>query len=75
MKNQDIVRRFGDSKDKGGGSIPVYISYEHLGVSFNFLSKDWSDQQNPITDLTLFIPKESQKLCSLCLKPLPGGGS
>ena len=51
------MRRFGDTKEKGGGSIPVWISYEHLGISFNFLSKNWSDDQNPITDITVFSPK------------------
>ena len=34
---------FGDSKEKGGGSIPVWINYEHIGISFNFLNKNWND--------------------------------
>ena len=58
LKNQDIVRRFGDSKEKGGGKIPIWINYEHLGITFNFLSNDWNDDQNPITDITFFIPSK-----------------
>jgi hypothetical protein len=43
MNNQDIVRRFGDTKEKGGGSVPVWLSYEHLGIGFTFLNKNWED--------------------------------
>ena len=32
VKNQEIVRKFGDSKEKGGGSIPIWINFEHLGI-------------------------------------------
>ena len=46
MKNTDIVRRFGDSKDKGGGSIPIWINYENFGIQFTFQSKDWNDTCN-----------------------------
>lgn len=32
MKNVDIVKRFGDSKEKGGGSIPIWLNYENFGI-------------------------------------------
>jgi hypothetical protein len=64
------VRRFGDSKEKGGGTIPIWIRYEHLGVEFQFQSKDWNDTANPIEHIKLFLPSETQKECTLCLKSL-----
>ena len=54
LRNQDIVRRFGDSIQKGGGAIPVWITYEHLGIGFTFLNSSWEDSANPITHITLF---------------------
>lgn len=57
-KNQDVVRRFGDSKEKGGGSIPIWVNYEHLGLQFSFQNKDWSDAQNPITHIMIFGSKK-----------------
>ncbi len=59
QKNQDVVRKFGDSKEKGGGSIPIWLNYEHLGLSFQFLSKDWADAYNPITHITIFRGKKA----------------
>jgi hypothetical protein len=57
LTNQDIVRRLGDTKGKGGGRIPIWINYEYLGLAFNFVSSDWNDSQNPISDITLFTSK------------------
>ncbi|CDW82229.1 UNKNOWN [Stylonychia lemnae] len=69
-KNQDVVRRLGDSKNKGGGSIPVWINFEHMGISFQFLNNDWADSANPITHITIFNPSKQQTDCSLCLRPV-----
>lgn len=35
-KNQDVVKKFGDTKDKGGGTIPIWVRYEHKGLEFQF---------------------------------------
>ena len=41
--NTDVVKRLGDTKNKGGGSIPIWITYEHLGIGFTFQNNDWAD--------------------------------
>ena len=69
--NQDIVKKLGDSKVKGGGSIPVWINYEHLGIKVEFLRSSWEDIENPLSSITLFRPTKKQTECTLCLKPLP----
>ena len=61
---------FGDTKDKGGGSLPIWIRYDHLGLEFSFEFKDWSDPQNPINHIKIFKPTKSQTECTLCLKDL-----
>lgn len=38
--------------------MPIWINYEFLGIGFNFLTNDWNDNNNPITDITIFKPKE-----------------
>ena len=43
MKNQDVVKKFGDTKDKGGGTLPIWVRYEHIGIEFQFVGKDWND--------------------------------
>lgn len=70
MKNQDIVKKFGDTKDKGGGTVPIWIRYEHIGVEFQFVGTNWSDIQNPIEHIKLFSPTKQQTECTLCLKSL-----
>jgi len=72
FKSEDIVKRFGDTKDKGGGSVPIWVKYEHLGVEVQFQGKDWNDAANPIDHLKLFKRTRDQTECSLCLKPLIG---
>lgn len=54
MNNQDIVRKFGDSNQKGGGKVPVWIAYEQIGLQVNFQNKDWADAANPLTHISLF---------------------
>ena len=65
--NTDVVKRLGDTKNKGGGSIPIWITYEHLGIGFTFQNNDWADCQNPMTMITLFAKTKVQEECSLCL--------
>ena len=64
------MRRFGDSKDKGGGSLPIWIKYEHFGLEFGFQSKDWADSQNPIVYVKVFKRTKDQTECSMCLKSI-----
>jgi hypothetical protein len=48
------VRCFGDTKDKGGGSEPIWLKYEHLGIQVTFVNKDWADAENPISIIKFF---------------------
>jgi len=54
LVNTDIVQYFGDSKSKGGGNYPIWISYDHLGIEVHFLNMVWADNKNPITFFCLF---------------------
>lgn len=54
MKNQEVVKRFGDTKDKGGGTIPIWVRYEHLGIEIGFKNRDWNDTANPIDHIKIF---------------------
>lgn len=49
---------FGDTKHKGGGSLPIWVRYDHIGIEFTFLSKDWTDAANPIVHIKVF-PKSA----------------
>jgi hypothetical protein len=73
-KNQDIVRKFGDTKHKGGGSLPIWIRYEHIGIEFGFQGKVWADAANPIVYIKVFQKTKAedggQTECTLCLKSL-----
>ena len=70
MVNSQIVKKFGDTKHKGGGNLPIWIRYEHLGLEFGFLNKDWNDNNNPIVYIKVFKRAEEQTECTLCLKNL-----
>ena len=70
LNNEAVVKKFGDTKDKGGGTIPIWVRYEHLGVEVQFKEKDWSDAANPIDHIKLFKKTKEQSECSLCLKSL-----
>ena len=72
LRSEDVVKRFGDTKDKGGGSVPIWVKYEHLGVEVQFRGKDWNDAANPIDHIKFFKATKDQTECSLCLKPLLG---
>jgi len=55
--NSLVVSRFGDTPSKGGGTlVPIWISYENLGVKFTFKNAIWEDVTNPISSITLFQP-------------------
>ena len=62
---------FGDTKHKGGGSLPIWVRYDHIGIEFGFQGNNWADTANPIVCIKVF-PKalEGQTECSLCLKSL-----
>jgi hypothetical protein len=70
MRNREIVMKFGDTKHKGGGSLPIWIRYEHIGLEFGFQGKDWNDAENPIVYIKVFKRAEEQTECTLCLKNL-----
>jgi hypothetical protein len=53
-KNMEVVRIFGDTKHKGGGSLPIWLRYDHIGMEFGFLFKDWADTANPIAYIKVF---------------------
>ena len=73
MTNQDIVRRFGDTPDKGGYKVPVWLEYKKIGIGFTFLNASFTDAENPIIFITIFkrfgeaddIGK--QDVCAICL--------
>ena len=50
------MRRFGDTKDKGGGSVQIWVKYESIGLEFTFEGKDWNDVANPINNIKIFTP-------------------
>lgn len=56
MSNVDVVKKFGEPSKKGGGGRTgnIWISYEKLGIQFDFQGSDWNDLKNPIQMITLF---------------------
>ena len=73
--NTMIIRRFGDTPVKGGGSINVFLTYNNLknsdlGIGFTFMNKSWHDRENPLIHISLFSPINNKKKpkCSLWLK-------
>jgi hypothetical protein len=68
MKNKNIVEYLGDTKKKGGGSCPIWLSYDHLGFEVTFMGNSWADLENPITHLCIFTKEKSEINCSTCLK-------
>ena len=54
MVNSEVVKIFGDTKDKGGGSLPIWVRYEHLGIEFTFESNIWDKTDNAINHIKLF---------------------
>jgi hypothetical protein len=72
MNNSDIVGFLGEPNKKvGGGSTPISLSYERIGVEFTLLSPSWDFPDNKINFICLFPPLrgEDQMICSLCKKP------
>eukprot|EP01135_Chromosphaera_perkinsii_P004601 Nk52_evm1s291 gene=Nk52_evmTU1s291 len=59
--NANVVRKFGEPSDKGGGRIPVWISYDNKGLQVDFKSIDWNDVNNPMTCITIFDPKSQNE--------------
>ena len=79
--NQHIIGIYGDTPKKGGGSIPVWLAYDSIGLQLEFLSKNWKDDCNPLMIIMIYQPnecwrnflvnKEMSKYdgsCSVCLK-------
>ena len=70
MDNRQIVTKFGEPDKKGGGSIPIWISYESeksgrsiparnsrgqlIKVQIDFLHKEWECVPNPVAHYTFF---------------------
>jgi hypothetical protein len=71
MDNKQIVTKFGEPDKKGGGSIPIWISYEveksdrtipkknSNGIlvksQVDFLHRQWDIVPNPVSHYTFFI--------------------
>lgn len=70
MVNKNIVEIFGDTPNKKGGSCPIWLCYENLGIELNFLNSSWSDTSNPIIFICIFKPNEEKFNCNLCLKEI-----
>jgi hypothetical protein len=71
MKNKNIVEYLGDTTKKGGGTHPIWLSYDHLGFEVTFLGKVWTDTENPITHICIFNKEQNisqSYYCSVCLK-------
>ncbi len=60
LVNSDVVQYFGDTKSKGGGNYPIWLSYDHLGIEINFLGMDWNDRKNPITFFCIYDKKSKE---------------
>lgn len=72
--NKNIVEFFGDTKSKGGGTIPIWLAYDKLGLMITFLGKLWNDTENPITHMQIYKKNiEEEEFCSTCLKPVKDG--
>ncbi len=84
LKGWAVVGRYGDTSKKGGGKIPVWLEYPHLGFQLSFQGSSWEDQNNVIVSMCIFIPEGNVKdfrrgaakecfgvrECSVCLKPI-----
>ncbi len=70
MKNKEIVEYLGDTINKGGGALmPIWLVYNQLGLEINFVGKNWTDVDNPISCICLFTSDKSvKKTCSTCTK-------
>jgi hypothetical protein len=71
MNNSEIVGFLGEPKKKsGGGTVPISLSYERLGIDITFLSPVWSLLDNKIGFICCFFPKKEEKnvICGVCGK-------
>jgi hypothetical protein len=63
ITNQHIISIYGDTPKKGGGTIPVWLAYDNLGLQFEFLGKNWKDDSNPL--MLIMVYKRSECWCNL----------
>ncbi|CAI2379871.1 unnamed protein product [Moneuplotes crassus] len=70
MNNTAIIRRFGDTYVKGGGTVNVFLNYPELGVGFTFLNRSWHDNENPLIHITVCRPAKLKRApkCCICLE-------
>eukprot|EP00293_Proteomonas_sulcata_P004418 CAMPEP_0184324826 /NCGR_PEP_ID=MMETSP1049-20130417/137143_1 /TAXON_ID=77928 /ORGANISM="Proteomonas sulcata, Strain CCMP704" /LENGTH=153 /DNA_ID=CAMNT_0026646695 /DNA_START=518 /DNA_END=979 /DNA_ORIENTATION=+ len=54
MNNARVVGMLGEPDNKGGSTVPVWISYDKIGLQVNFKGKMWEDTDNPITEIVVY---------------------
>ena len=59
MRAYEIICKLGDTKEKGGGSLPIWLRYPSLGIEFTFIGKQWDDPHNPLAFITLFKGRDN----------------
>lgn len=76
---KSVIEQFGEPNEKGGGRMmPVWVSYDHLGMEIQFQGSQFQDPKNPISHISIF-PECNQDpksvLCGICRKPAFPNGS
>jgi hypothetical protein len=75
--NASIVRRLGEPTSMANPSakhLGIEITYQHFGLTIEFVNKNWEDRENRISTLILFGEdhkdafnyREVDKFCSVC---------
>ncbi|EPZ31240.1 hypothetical protein ROZALSC1DRAFT_31441 [Rozella allomycis CSF55] len=57
MTIKDVVQLVGEPDKKGGSRmVPIWISYEDMGLQLDFVGSNWEDPNNPLSFVTIFQP-------------------
>ena len=70
--NDQVVGFLGEPDKKTGGKTEqISLSYERLGVQFDFITKVWESTGSPLAMIVLFRPEIEvcPEICGLCRKP------
>jgi len=59
MNNAKVVSKLGEPSKKPprGGTIPIFVDYENLGLQIDFKTISYEDRDNPLTCICLYPPK------------------